>query len=48
MLASAGSSYALFALVWGLFCLVSAALVTDALLRDGAARREPEPPDGAL
>lgn len=49
MLASAGSSYALFALVWGLLCLVSGALVTDTLLRDAAAphRRGTEPPDGA-
>lgn len=29
----AGSSYALFALVWSVMCLVSAALVTDAMLR---------------
>ena len=31
------SSYALFAIVWGLMCLMSGALVTDALLRDSRA-----------
>ena len=34
MLGLAGSSYALFAAVWGVLCLVSGALVTDAMLRN--------------
>lgn len=37
----AGSSYALFALVWSLMCVLSGALVIDALLRDGRAADEP-------
>ncbi len=40
MLGLAGSSYALFALVWSLMCVVSGALVTDALLRDTRAADE--------
>ena len=35
MLGYAGSSLALFAVVWSLLCMVSSALVTDAMLRDG-------------
>ena len=34
MLGHAGSSMALFAAVWGLLCILSSALVTDAGLRD--------------
>jgi hypothetical protein len=45
MLGFAGSSYALFALVWALFCLVAGALVTDTLLRQAPAPRGTEPPD---
>ena len=33
MLGFAAGSYALFAAVWGAMCLLSAALVTDAMLR---------------
>ena len=33
MLGFAGTSWALFAAVWGAMCLLSAALVTDAMLR---------------
>ena len=33
MLGSAGTSYALFAAVWTVMCLLSGALVTDAMLR---------------
>ena len=49
MLGFAGPSYALFAVVWGLLCLLSSAVVTDAALRDAAAMHRPgaEPPDGA-
>ncbi len=36
MLADPGSSYALFAVVWGAMCLVASALVT-ALAVEGAA-----------
>lgn len=43
----AGSSYALFALVWGLFCLVSGVLVTDTMLRQAPAPRRREPSDTA-
>lgn len=41
MLGLAGSSYALFAIVWSLMCVVSGAVVTDAMLRDGRAADEP-------
>ena len=41
MLGLAGSSYALFAIVWSLMCVVSGALVTDTLLRDSRAADEP-------
>ncbi len=34
MLGLTGSSYAAFAVVWGLLCLLSGALVTDTMLRD--------------
>ena len=33
MLGFAGTSYALFAAVWGIMCLLSGAVVTDAMLR---------------
>ena len=33
MLGFVGTSYALFAVVWGLMCLVASALVTDTMLR---------------
>ena len=33
MLGFAGTSYALFAAVWGVMCLLSGAVVTDAMLR---------------
>ena len=33
MLGFAGSSYAAFAAVWGLMCLLSGAVVADAMLR---------------
>lgn len=33
MLGFAGTSYALFAAVWAVMCLLSSALVTDAMLR---------------
>ncbi len=33
MLGFAGTSYALFAAVWSVMCLVSGAVVTDAMLR---------------
>ena len=36
----AESSYALFAIVWSLMCVISGALVTDALLRDARAADE--------
>jgi Ca2+/Na+ antiporter len=32
----AGSPYALFALVWGLMCLLAAAVVTETMVRDTA------------
>ena len=38
MLSLAGSSYALFAIIWSVICLVAAAVVTDAMLRDAAMR----------
>ena len=34
MLSFAGTSYALFAAVWGVMCLLSGAVVTDMMLRD--------------
>ncbi len=34
MLGSAGSSYTLFAIVWSALCVLSGALVTDAMLRN--------------
>ena len=34
MLSFAGTSYALFAAVWGVICLLSGAVVTDMMLRD--------------
>lgn len=34
MLGFAGSSMAVFAIVWSLLCMVSGVLVTDAMLRD--------------
>ena len=43
MLGFAGSSMALFAVVWSLMCVVSAALVTDAMLRDGAVAHQSDP-----
>ena len=33
MLGFAGSSYALFAVVWSVMCLLSGAVVTEAMLR---------------
>lgn len=33
MLGFAGTSYALFAVVWGIMCLLTGAVVTDAMLR---------------
>lgn len=33
MMGFAGSSYALFAAVWSVLCLLSGAMVTDAMLR---------------
>ena len=39
MMGFAGSSYALFAVVWSLMCMVSGALVTDTMLRN-----TPHPP----
>lgn len=44
-----GSSSALFAIVWSAMCLLSAALVTDTMLRDTppVAREAEQPADPA-
>lgn len=48
MMDLAGSSSALFAVVWSAMCLVSAALVTDTMLRDTpASPGGPEEPTDA-
>ncbi|WP_237480855.1 hypothetical protein [Lichenibacterium dinghuense] len=41
MLGFAGTSWALFAAVWAAMCLLSAALVTDAMLRGTPPIAEP-------
>ena len=43
MLGLAGTSWALFAAVWGAMCFLSAALVTDAMLRGTPSAIDPEP-----
>ncbi len=48
MLASAATSYALFAAVFGLLCVVSAVLVTDAMLRGCQGDERKAAPEPAL